>query len=163
MKYSTYLFIFFFSLLLGCEESTPVEIEKTIEIHTALAHLPKLMSLPKPPLTVKWQINDKVHHDSGTLYALLNYSQVDYDYIISNSPTYELQHNARINIAFYKGWVPQSLQASIATEEINGNYDLAGIVPLKPDLFTKAAMSPFIHGRLIPLGEGYSLVLLYSL
>jgi hypothetical protein len=153
-------------LLLGCEEDMETEIKNEQVINTELGALPKLMSLPKIPEKVKWEIDENGENgdrDSGGLSALLYYTQENYDYIVNNSPSFESPGNVNLQADFYKKWVPRSLQESIKTIAKNDSFELVGVIPLQSGLFTKTELSPYVNGSVIPLGDGYVLVSLYSM
>jgi hypothetical protein len=42
-------------------------------------------------------------------------------------------------------------------------YELSGVMALKPDLFTRTDLSPYVNGSVTPLSGGYILVSLYAL
>lgn len=159
-----YLFIFSICLILvGCEKDMNADQARMETIKTDLGILPKLISLPRQPVNVIWEVDEKAGMDNGTLVALLNYTDEDYAYIVNNSLKYESNSNDRMNAQFYKKWVPEELQKTIKIEKQGENYELIGIKQLKPELFTQTDLSPYKNGSITPLGRGYILVSLYAM
>ncbi len=148
--------------VLGCEKEMVMGKNEGIEMNVEIGILPKLMSLPKEPQEVVWLLEEGEHRDSGALTALLSYSATDYDYIVNNSSSFEVSSNASLEIEFFNKWVPESLKSSIKVEDRNGAYELIGIEPRQPALFTQAELSPYLNGSVIPLGKGQILVVLYA-
>jgi len=125
--------------------------------------LPKLISLPKQPKTVLWQLEEAPGRDSGSLTALLSFDENDYRYIVDHSPKTEANTNQLMPPDFYKKWVPESLRNTIKTATNGDSLELLGIKSLQPELFTQAELSPYKNGSVTPLGNGCILVSLYSM
>jgi len=147
------LIILLCTLFSGCDVEMNNETAIINKINTDLGILPKLMSLPKQPLHVKWEVNEEDNKDNGTLVALLHYSADDYRYIMENSRALEANNNDRMPVEFYKKWVPIKLRDSIKVEEKDNTYELMGIKPLDPGLFRSTGPSPYVNGNVTPLGD----------
>lgn len=146
----------------GCDKDMKTE-QSTSTINTELGILPKLISLPKQPKKVLWQVTEQKGKDNGTLVALLSFSDADYDYIVQKSQTTEANIDDVMDGDFYEKWVPEKLRQQIKIQKNGDRVELIGIKRMKPDLFTQAEISPFKNGSVTPLGEGYLLVSLYSM
>ena len=145
-------------LSVGCDNSgTAMKTEK----HNELGMLPKLLSLPRQPLSVKWTIEEST--DRGSLRALLQFSAADKTFILNNSPEFEIKTNDRLDAELFDSWLPEEARAEIETQRQGDEYELLGVVPLQPDLFTQNEMSPYVNGSVTPLGDGYVLVWLYAM
>lgn len=151
------------TLLVGCDRDIVNEVKKTNAINTEIGLLPQLVSLPIIPVDVKWQANERVHGGAGNLIVLLHYTSNDYDYIVSNSNAFESPNSGRLDAETFDNWIPQSLRETIKANKMDGFFEFVGIMPLQPNLFTKTELSPFVSGSVIPLGDGYILVSLYSM
>ena len=147
-------------MMFGCDSKMDAETKDVSKLKDDQAILEKLMALPKNPKIIKWEINEQLNRGDGMLIALLKYSDEHYNYIVKNSPTMAVQHNVRMPVTFYKKWIPKLLRDSIKTNKTSKDnvYELIDIVSLQPDLFKNSAgLSPYIHGRITPLGGGYVL------
>ncbi|THB68709.1 MAG: hypothetical protein D6B27_02045 [Gammaproteobacteria bacterium] len=154
----------FFLLFSGCDNDMENGNNQPIKTETELGILPKLISLPKQPLQVKWEIDEQKSTNAGSLIALLQYSISDYNSIIKNSLPFEANIKERMESAFYKKWVPREIRETINTVPVDNNMlELQNIYSLQPNLFTQTQLSPFVHGSITPLGQGYILISLYSL
>jgi hypothetical protein len=158
-----YLVFFIIFMLSGCDNTVSTTEPMNITVYDELGILPKLISLPKQPLSVKWQVDESSERSTGSLRALLEFSAPDKAYILENSPQFDSISNDRINAEFYDAWLPDSAKTSIKTQAVDDMYELSGIVALKADLFTKAELSPYVNGSITPLSGGYILVSLYAL
>ncbi len=150
-------------LLTGCENEIVSEKETLTKMNIELGILTKLISLPKQPVKVLWEVDEKQGNDNSSLVALLAFTKDDYAYIVSNSPMTEAKINDLMDIDFYEKWVPAQIQDAIKTENREGSYELMGIKRLLPELFTQAKLSPFKNGSVTPLGQGYVLISLYTM
>jgi len=149
--------------LFGCDGAA----EKTssaekIQVSYEPGLLPKLMSIPGKPISVKWQI-DESKFNAGSLIALLEYSAEDKLYILKNSHAYENISHDRIGAGFYDSWIPASAKKGIEVIKHDSVYELKGVIPVLPNLFTRTELSPYVNGRVTPLAGGYILVSLYSM
>ena len=133
------------------------------KMNTELGLLPKLISLPKQPNTVLWQLEEAPGRDSGSLTALLSFKETDYQYIVDHSPKTEANTNQIMPPEFYKKWVPESLRNTIKTSVNGDSLELLNIKSLQAELFTQSELSPYKNGSVTPLGNGFILVSLYSM
>ncbi len=138
------------------------EEKAAIEIHHEMGNLPKLMSIPGKVLSVKWQV-DESRMNAGSLFALLEFSDEDKTKIVNDSEKYEIQSNARLDIEFFDTWIPEQARQGIKLTISGTDYELQGVVPVQPNLFTQAELSPYVNGRVYPLAGGFVLVYLYSM
>jgi hypothetical protein len=93
MFYKLIYTVVIFLIIIGCENDMVATDNKTNEIiQTELGLLPKLISLPRQPESVKWQVNE----DAGYLIALLNYAPHDYAYILKQSTVYLAENNEKV-------------------------------------------------------------------
>jgi len=147
----------------GCENDMKAEQVAVETMNTELGILPKLVSLPKQPDTVLWEIDEQEGQDNGSLVILLKFSEEDYAYIIGNSNEVDSRANDVMNIDFFRKWVPSTIRESINTVEKGDSYELQDIKQYKPDLFTNTELSPYKNGSVTALGQGYILVSLYTM
>lgn len=139
-------------------EETKNEIQKTF------GNLPKLMSLPRQPVSVMWQCNEDQKRGDGILSALLKFSDDDYAFILENSQSYDQKINAKMLSEHFNQWLPDDAKKDITVQPYGeGLYELTGIFGKKPNLFTETQLSPYIHGGIIPLHHGYIYISLYSM
>lgn len=150
-------------MLLGCDNMAETNESENKEIQIELGILPKLMSLPKQPVSVKWRLTENLEQGTGYLVALLKFKESDYKYIVDNSPPFENKINAKILIEIYDKWLPDDAKTGINNKFNRELYELIGIFGLKPNLFNKTQLSPYIHGEIIPLNNGYIWVELSSM
>ncbi|MGD9170800.1 MAG: hypothetical protein PVI97_12170 [Candidatus Thiodiazotropha sp.] len=158
-----YLVFFSFLILSGCDNTVSTTESMNIAVYDELGILPKLISLPKQPLSVKWQVDESAERGTGSLRALLEFSASDKAYILENSPQFDSISNDRISAEFYDTWLPDRAKNGIKKQAVDNMYELSGIEALKADLFTKADLSPYVNGSVTPLSGGYILVSLYAL
>ncbi len=125
--------------------------------------LSKLISLPNDPISVRWLEPDPNNRESAELLALIEFNEADYAEIVKNSPNFDLIQDDKMPEAMFKEWVPATVATAMEIKQENGMVVMKGINALKPDLFTKAKASPFIHGTITPLGSGYIFVYLYTM
>jgi len=150
-------------LLSACDNTqSPLEEKPKVKNFNDMAHLPKLMSIPGKAISVKWQI-DETRFNAGNLIALLEFSADDKSRIIKNSQPYDVQTNARLDKEFVDSWIPETARQGIKLKPSGTAYEMEGVVPVKPDLFTQTELSPYVNGHVFPLSGGYVLVLLYSM
>jgi hypothetical protein len=160
MKTMTILLIVASMLLLGCDNMTENNMIKTESIHTEIGILPKLISLPRQPVSVKWR-REQFHRDF-LLLALLKFTESDYNYIIENSQTFEGKGNRFMAPETYDNWLPDDAKSGIIAKPLTAAgvtaYELIGITPLKANLFANRDLSSYIHGSITPLRNGYILI-----
>lgn len=162
MRISIFLFIIF--ILPGCDNNISTTTKTVNEnIQYEMGVLPKLMSIPGKPFSVKWQIDESKERNTGNLVALLKYSDDDKNFIISNSKKYDNDSFDRIEAKFFDTWLPDAAKKSINIKKLDAVYELQGVVPMMPNLFTRTELSPYVNGSATPLSEGYILVLLYTM
>lgn len=149
--------------LAGCDNkmNSKSEAEK-VTISYEMGLLPRLMSIPGKPVSVKWEL-DESRENAGNLVALLEYSTADKQNIITNSNKVENPSSDRIDAEFYDNWLPEEAKKGIETNKIEGVYELKGVIPLLPNLFTQTELSPYVNGSVTPLAGGYILVALYAM
>jgi hypothetical protein len=155
--------VFLLMMLSGCDNTVSTIEPKNIVVHNELGILPKLISLPKQPLSVKWQVDESRERNTGSLRALLEFSVKDKASIMENSPPFDIESNDRINAEFYDTWLPDTAKVNIKTEMVGEMYELSGITAHQADLFTKTDLSAYVNGSITPLSGGYILVSLYSM
>jgi hypothetical protein len=166
MKLTTILLIFASMLLLGCDIMTESNKKKPEGIHKEIGILPKLISLPRQPISVKWK--RKQFHRDFLLIALLGFTESDYKYIIENSNPLESKVNRIISPEIYDKWLPDEAKSGITVKPFSTAagataYELFGIYSLHPNLFANPQLSSYIHGYITPLKKGYILVLLQTM
>lgn len=149
-------------LLVGCKE---VMEENTSSAHTELGMLPKLITLPKPPVSVKWVVRehpfDGGRVDDAQLTALLKFTPKDYQYIIEHSREYGATAETSMAERFLSQSVPMS--DSSATSKKLRNREFDGFPPKEPNLFVVGIKSPYAKGKIYPLGDGYIIVSMSTL
>jgi len=151
-------------ILIGCDNKMPASSEQsTIQIHTEVGILNKLISIPAEPLSVKWEINESKERGTGSLRALLEFNEQDKQDILQKSTEFENKTNDRIDAAFFDTWLPAESKEGIETELVSGSYLLKDTFALQPDLFTQTELSPYVNGSITPLSGGYILIALYSM
>lgn len=157
------IFILLCLILTACDEtSTPVEPERVFT-STDRVLLAKFISLPRQPVSVKWEVVEIPARGTGSLTALLEFTAKDKRYITNNSKPFELQVNDRINAEFYDTWLPVVAKSDIKVSLQGDSYELHGVPSFQPDMFTNTALSPYVNGSITPLATGYILVSLYSM
>lgn len=147
--------------LTACGEPRKKSSEAPI-IQTELGVLPKLISLPKQPIAVRWLPPSEQLPDSS-LDALLKFSSDDYAYILDHSQPGAATRNVQLPKEYVEAWVPAEVRAKIEKTVHQDLVELHGIHQREPDIFTQTQLSPYIHGSFIPLGDGYILLNLYSM
>lgn len=160
-KYLTILSVLF--CITGCDNkmNSSSKSEK-INVSYEMGLLPKLMSIPGKPLSVKWQVGE-TRENSGNLVALLEYSVEDKQNILNNSNKFENPSSDSINAEFYDSWIPDAAKKGIEIEKMDDAYKLKEVIPLLPNLFTQTELSPYVNGSITPLADGYIFVALYSM
>lgn len=157
-------FLLLVLILIGCDNMNSSTNESAnIEIRTELGILPKLISLPRQPLSVKWEIRESKEKGTGYLRALLEFNPEDSQYIIENSKHFESQTNDRINVEFYEEWLPEKIKSDLSIMQEDKTYVLLGVKALQPNLFIQTKLSPYVNGSITPFTHGYILVSLYSM
>ena len=143
----------------GCENQMPNEKSPTPEVNVELGALPKLITLPKGPTEVRWEVLERAQGQAATLRALLRFSEEDYAAIVADSEVYDQRGNARIDRDVYDAWIIDAAKAGIeAREKGSRYYELVGVEPRKANLFWNAELSPYVNGRITPLQDGYVFV-----
>ena len=159
-KYLTILSVLL--CMTGCDNkmNSSSKSEK-INVSYEMGLLPKLMSIPGNPISVKWQV-DESQENAGNLVALLEYSSEDKKYILDNSNKFENPSSDRINVKFYDSWIPEDAKIGIEVKKLDKVYELTKVIPLLPNLFTQTELSPYVNGSITPLADGYIFIALYS-
>ena len=129
-----------------------------------LADLSLLISLPRTPISVKWMKNPVSQHTTdAALTILLKFSEEDYRYVVQNSTAFETKSDEILEQDTYDTWIAP-LNIESITAQPQGEYvALSNVSSMAPNLFTQAKKSPFIHGRLVALGDGFVFLSLYSM
>lgn len=152
------LFFLVLLFLVGCEE---VIQDATPSAHRELGILPKLIALPKPPVSVKWVVHEQPYKDgpvvSAQLTALLRFAPEDYHYIVQNSHDHGAISEASMVDGFLGRFASASDRPAIAPAEPNG-YESGGFPAKEPNLFIVGFKSPYAKGKIYPLGGGYIIV-----
>ena len=165
-KYILGILVCFFLTLTGCSNNMSDSAEnaaKPPRIINEVGVLSKLISLPKRPKSVRWLEPDPNNKESAELLALIEFSEADYAEIVKNSPPFDLVRDEKMPEAIFNEWIPAAIATMIETKQENGIVAMKGINALKPDLFTQAKASPFIHGTITPLGSGFIFIYLYTM
>jgi hypothetical protein len=151
-------------IFLGCDDMKDTSKKKIDygSIQTEIGILPKLISLPRQPLLVKWKIYNK-HGNDSALLALLKFNEKDYDFIIKNSKTSKRKTNETWLIETYDKWLPEDVRSGIKVKIVGQSYELIGISRLEANLFANPKRSSYIHGAIIPLKNGYISVNLFTM
>ncbi len=144
--------------LLGCEDPMPNQNSPTSEVNVEVGTLPNLISLPKQPTEVRWDVTERAQGQAATLRALLRFSEEDYAAVVEASETYDQRGNARIDKALYDAWIIPAAKVGIEAREKGSYYELVGVEPRKANLFWNAKLSPYVNGRITPLRAGYIFV-----
>jgi len=161
------LFVLLIALLIfGCDEKMTVSTQQNTnlnQIHTDIGILNKLISLPKEPISVRWELDESPERDNGSLNVLLEFTNTDKKFILNNSDSFEKQQNDLINTVFYQNWLPEKSKKGIRTKAIKNNYELLNVIPLQPNLFNKTDLSPYVNGSITPLSNGFIFLSLYAM
>jgi hypothetical protein len=163
---SRFFFVFYVLLFSGCDNTVSTTEPTRPIVHDELGILPKLISLPKQPISVKWQLDEYPEKNTGNLQALLEFSPQNKIFIIENSPEFDSKQNAILRIELFDAWLPEHAKDSIEVRVVDGivgAYELSGVRGFKPDLFTRTDLSPYVNGYITPLSGGYILVSLYAM
>ena len=103
--------------IFGCDEKMPAATtQSSNQIHTEIGILNKLISLPKEPLSVKWELNESKETGTGYLNVLLEFNDGDKAYILNNSEAFETQRNDKMEMKFYRDWLPEKAKNDIETK-----------------------------------------------
>ena len=146
-------------------------------VHTELGLLPKLISLPRQPVSVIWRLTEDHERNQGCLSAVLKFKKSDYEYILGNSRPFEKKDNAKILSEVYDKWLPDDAKAGIEIKPTGDVYEIIGTTPkltgelyvvigvssLQPNLFADAERSPYIMGEITPLKNDFIYVELASM
>lgn len=131
----------------------------TPEVNVELGTLSTLITLPKQPTEVRWEVTEQAQGQSGTLRALLRFSDEDYAAVVEASDVYDQRGNARIDKTLYDGWIVAAAKVGVDAREKGARYyELIGVEPRKANLFWNAKLSPYVNGRIMPLSDGYVFV-----
>jgi hypothetical protein len=151
-------------ILLGCNDMKETSNEKIDygSIQTEIGILPKLISLPRQPVLVKWKI-EKNHGNDSVLYVLFKFNENDFKYIKDHSLSFEHKKNETLWTEFYDKWLPEDAKTGIAIKLVGEAYELIGIVGRKANLFANPDLSSYIHGGITPLKNGYISVALETM
>lgn len=165
MKILAVFFLLFAVLIEGCgnEMKTEDSANTYKGVQTELGFLPKLINLPKAPLSVKWEVIEDEGRDTGRLFALLGFTEGDYDGIVKACPPFEAGGADSLSPELFERWVPEALKNRLNTKKNGGRIELLNVRRLKPDLFVDPGRSPFVNGRVLPLGDGYLFIHLHSM
>lgn len=137
--------------------------KKGSETRSELGALESLVSLPRKPETIRWENDDSKTGDNSSLIVLMHFSAEDYKFIIENSRKFEVQNDELVDKAFYERWLKERLPSTVQVTSQGDFVILQDIHAMEPNLFTQADLSPYIHGRMIPLGEGHVVLSLYTM
>jgi hypothetical protein len=160
---SRWFFVFCVLLFSGCDNTVSTTEPTRPIVHDELGILPKLISLPKQPISVKWQLDEHPEKNTGNLLALLEFSPQNKIFIIENSPEFDSKQNDRLRVELFDAWLPERAKDGIEVRVVDGAYELSGVRGFKPDLFTRTDLSPYVNGCITPLSGGYILVSLYAM
>lgn len=162
MKTTIALLLFMNMIILGCDNmKDTIDIDNG-SIQTELGILPKLISLPRQPVTVKW-MTEKVRRDESALTVLLKFNEMDYNYIINHSQPLKRKTNDMMWPKLYDKWLPEDAKTGIEAKLVGDVYELIGIRGLEANLFSNPDLSSYIHGSITPLKNDYILVVLYAM
>ena len=143
----------------GCEDQMPNTKSSTPEVNVELGTLAKLITLPKQPTEVRWEVLERAQGQAATLRVLLRFSEEDYAAVVEASDVYDQRGNARIDKTVYDGWIIAAAKVGVdAREKGSRYYELIGVEPRQANLFWNAKLSPYVNGRITPLSDGYMFV-----
>ena len=108
----------------------------------------------------KWELDAPANRDTGLLLALLKFKPEDYQYILDNSPPLEPRVNHTTHAGLYDNWIPAVAKAGIIAQPDGEAYELMDVEAFGSDLFTQTTLSPYVDGYVVPLKNGYILVIL---
>jgi len=152
-----YILIFSLLLLISCGDNMETNTENNPPVNTEMGLLNKLISFPKQPESLKWQVHE-TEGDAANLVALLVYSPDDVSVILANSPALTAKGVTRFPQAFFEEWVPAKITASMNKQINEAVVTLPDVHAYAPDVFTQTDLSPFVNGTLYDLGDGYLLL-----
>lgn len=155
--------VLIFLLLTGCDESPDPTASPRVLTSTDRLLLEKFISLPRPPISVKWEVVEIPARGTGSLIALLEFTLKDKRYILNHGKPFELQVNDRMNAEFYDSWLPAVAKSDIRVSLQGISYELHDVTSSQADMFTNTELSPYVNGSITPLAKGYILVSLYSM
>ncbi len=139
----------------GCEDRMSDPQASSTQVNTELGTLPGLISLPKQPIEVRWEVIEQAQGEAGMLRVLLRYSEEDYAAVVEGSETFESKTNDRINPVIYDDWIIAPAKEGIEVVTKGRYYELVDVQPRKANLFWNAERSPYVDGRVSPLRNGY--------
>ena len=147
----------------GCDYTAASKTKANkVRTYYEIGLLPKLMSIPGNPVSVKWQI-DETKENAGNLIVLLKYSPQDKQLILENSKIADNPSFDRIGIDIYDTWITEEAKRGLEVKIINKVYELKGIPQYTPDVFIQTELSPYVNGSVTPLAGGYIFISLYSM
>lgn len=133
------------------------------QIKNEIGDLDKLISIPKNPVTIRWKEPDPKSKERAKIFAIAQFNENDYQFIVENSQSYEILEDRSLPRDIFDSWIPKEAMQSVKTDEVDGRVILKGIYSLKPNLFAQENLSPFIHGSITPLKNGYIFIYLYTM
>lgn len=160
--------LFTLLLLIGCKDnmtnskSDSQQISESA-VQTDVTDLSHLISLPKRPKTVRWQVTPQPGARDASLIALMRFSDEDYDFIIAQSHSFDTESDEVVSVNFYHNWLEDVLGDSPSVQPQGEYVVLKGVYAMESNLFTQAPRSPYVNGRVIPLGKGLVALNLYSM
>jgi len=131
-------------------------------IQEEVGTLDKLLSLPHPPISVRWEVEEQHAGATGTLRALLQFTPEQHQAIVDQSPAFDRRADEVLSAEEY-AWLPKRVLADVDVVEEKGRYRLVGVEPRKADSFLKADLSPYVNGKITPLPGGYVFVTAYAM
>ena len=153
----------------GCEKVNNTENNQKKEAVTKVTDnendretLSKLISLPYEPLEIHWKLV-KSHQESQSLLVGLRLPKEAYEDILAKSEPLSGKDTALFPSSQFELWVSEETREQLKLEHTSGLVIFLNIAPRKPDIFTQALSSPFIHGELIGFADEYILLSLYSM
>lgn len=163
------IFILFFGLY-GCSETdtmSETNSEPKRVVYDSMENLDELIVIPATPNSVKWSKSQVVpgSRDSG-ITALFHFSPENYEKIIQNSEKHDVITDAIVGREFYEEWAPEEVKKEFKTEPFSDlSVSLVDRPALRPNLFVDLdnGTSPYIHGNIYPIGNGYIIVSLSTM
>lgn len=144
----------------GCDFLENDYVEREPEVYYELKHLPKMMSLPKQPLEIKWEQPVPNKFGQSSIVALMRFSPEDYDYIMENSDKFDIMDDNNLPITFFDKWVDKSIADKMTLIKTSDEYITKGYSRFQANLFTRIKGSPYVTGRVHPLASEHILVIL---
>jgi hypothetical protein len=132
--------------------------DAAVTTHHELGILPKLVSLPREPMSAKWEVDERPGKASK-LRALLRYSPDDYEHILEHSEVFDRRDNELLSPDDYE-WIDAAAREGVESRPKGRWIELVGVEPRKGTLFGRAPRSPYVNGKITPLPNGYIFVLM---